>query len=209
MIEILKRMGLPVVPNLKYILKKCNTNRFLYLQSKKTDAGKANRKPCKRKRKVDEHKARRLFVQESAMVHDMGLNPNQKMQMQINGPQKDSQGERKSVPAPASDVIITSSDKCHSHSDPEQLDYDYEESADCDDLNVYPCTCPNYPRHKWYCPDNVSNRKRANDGYVTRYFLDSTTQTNFSFGEVFFSVACHKIMGKVPQPRLLVLRVLW
>uniref|UniRef100_A0A1X7V772 Uncharacterized protein n=1 Tax=Amphimedon queenslandica TaxID=400682 RepID=A0A1X7V772_AMPQE len=51
-------------------------------------------------------------------------------------------GERKSDPAHASDVIINSSDECHSESDSEQLDYDYEESADGDDLNVYLCSIP-------------------------------------------------------------------
>ena len=76
-------------------------------------------------------------------------------------------GERKSDPAPASDVMLTSTDECLSESDSEQLDYDYEESTDSDDLGIHPCTCPNYPHHKWHCPDNVRNRKRANDGCVT------------------------------------------
>uniref|UniRef100_A0A1X7VW83 Uncharacterized protein n=1 Tax=Amphimedon queenslandica TaxID=400682 RepID=A0A1X7VW83_AMPQE len=79
------------------------------------------------------------------------------MQMRINGPQEDNSQDlstkkslvcRKSDPAPSSDVMITSSDQCHSESDTEQLDYDYEESADGDDLGVHPCTCPNYPRRK-------------------------------------------------------------
>ena len=181
MLEILKRMGLPVVPQLKYILKKCNTARFSSLRNQKTDAAKAKRKLYKRKRKVDEHKARRLFVQKSAMVHGYGCDeaetPIKKCKCGSTDHKRTTHkscplrsafyGERKSDPAPASDVIVTSSDECLSESDSEQLDYDYEESTDSDDLGVHPCTCPNYPRHKWYCPDNVRNRKRANDGCVT------------------------------------------
>uniref|UniRef100_A0A1X7VTM0 SWIM-type domain-containing protein n=1 Tax=Amphimedon queenslandica TaxID=400682 RepID=A0A1X7VTM0_AMPQE len=170
--------GPSFVPNMKYILKKY---RFLYLQGKQTDAGKAKRKLYKRKRKVYEHKAKRLFVQESAMVHDYwsdeGKTPIEKCKCGSTDHKRTTHkncrlrkvlyGERKSDPAPASDVIITSSDDCHSESDFEQLHYHYEDSADGDDLNVYLCTCPNYPRHKWYCPHNVRNRKKANDGCVT------------------------------------------
>ena len=181
MLDILKRMGLPVVPQLKYILKKYNTGRFLSLQNQKTDAAKAKRKLYKRKRKVHEHKARRLFVQKSAMVHGYGCDeaetPIKKCKCGSTDHKRTTHkscplrsafyGERKSDPAPASDVMLTSTDECLSESDSEQLDYDYEESTDSDDLGIHPCTCPNYPRHKWHCPDNVRNRKRANDGCVT------------------------------------------
>uniref|UniRef100_A0A1X7VUT5 Uncharacterized protein n=1 Tax=Amphimedon queenslandica TaxID=400682 RepID=A0A1X7VUT5_AMPQE len=122
MLEILKRMGLPVVTNLKYILKMSNTNRILYLQSKKTDAEKAKRKLYKRKCKVDEHKARRLFVQENAMVHEYGSDeaktPIEKLKCGSTDHKRTTHkscplrkvlhGERKSDLAHASDVIITS-----------------------------------------------------------------------------------------------------
>ena len=63
--------------------------------------------------------------------------------------------------------MIASSDENVSETDSELLDYDDVQSAGSDDVDVCSCTCPNYPRHKWYCPDNVRNRKRANDGSIT------------------------------------------
>ena len=34
-------------------------------------------------------------------------------------------------------------------------------------MAVESCACPNFPLHKWDCPDNVKNRKRAMDGSLT------------------------------------------
>ena len=71
-LDILKRMHLPVLDNLQYILKQLNVVRFSCLQSKKTDVAKAKRKLYKRNRKVFEHQRRKLFVKNSAMNHDYG-----------------------------------------------------------------------------------------------------------------------------------------
>uniref|UniRef100_A0A1X7SXU9 OTU domain-containing protein n=1 Tax=Amphimedon queenslandica TaxID=400682 RepID=A0A1X7SXU9_AMPQE len=71
-LDILKRMCLPVVQNLPSILEKLNADRFFDIESKKTNVAKARRKLYKRKRKVFEHQRRQLFVKESAMNHDYG-----------------------------------------------------------------------------------------------------------------------------------------
>ena len=179
-LDVLKCMDLPEVPNLKYILKELNEDRFLYLQNQKTDEAKSKRKLYKKHRKVDEHQARMLFVQKSAMMHNYGFDEDE-AQTSIKkckcGSTDHKRTNHRSCPlnngrktideAPANDDMIASSDENVSETDSELLDYDDVQSAGSDDVDLYSCTCPNYPRHKWYCPDNVRNRKRANDGSIT------------------------------------------
>ena len=179
-LDVLKCMDLPEVPNLKYILKELNEDRFLYLQNQKTDEAKSKRKLYKKHRKVDEHQARMLFVQKSAMMHNYGFDEDE-AQTSIRkckcGSTDHKRTNHRSCPlnngrktideAPANDDMIASSDENVSETDSELLDYDDVQSAGSDDVDLYSCTCPNYPRHKWYCPDNVRNRKRANDGSIT------------------------------------------
>ena len=176
----LKCMDLPEVPNLKYILKELNEDRFSYLQRQMTDEAKSKRKLYNKHRKVDEHQARMLFVQKSTMMHKYGFDEAETSSTKCKCGSTDHKrtnhrlcplnnvlsGRKAIDEAPANDDIA-SSDENVSETDSELLDYDDVQSAGSDDVDVYSCTCPNYPRHKWYCPDNVRNRKRANDGSLT------------------------------------------
>ena len=160
-VDLLNRMDLPVVPNLPYILKELNEKRFSYLQSKKSDAAKAKRKLYKKRRKVHEHQRRRLFVQKSAMKLKYGSDeedtPIRKCKC---GSTDHKRTIHKSCPLNNNafeDIDPATEDDVSSVSEPdsEPLDYDDVESED------ESCSCPNYPRHRWDCPDNVRNRKRA------------------------------------------------
>ena len=171
-LDILKRMHLPVLDNLPNILKKLNVDRFSDLQSKKTDVAKAKRILYKRKRKVFEHQRRKLFVKNSAMIHDYGdvsMEEDVSVKKCKCGSTDHMRTSHKSCPlrraCDTATGVDTSSDDNVSKSDNEQLDYDDLESSLSDDMVVESCICPNYPCHK--SPENIRNMKRAMNGSVT------------------------------------------
>ena len=168
-LDVIMCLDLLEVPNLKYILKELNEDRFLYLQRQKTDKAKSKRKLDKKHCKVN---ARMLFVQKSTRFDDAetsitkckcGSTYHKRTNHRLCPLNNVLSGRKAIDEAPPNDDIA-SSDENVSESDSKLLDYDDVQSAGSDDVDVYLCTCPKYPRHKWYCPDNVRNRKRANDG---------------------------------------------
>ena len=175
-LDILERMCLPVVQNLPSILQKLNEGRFFDIQSQKTNAAKAKRKLYKRKRKVFEHQRRQLFVKGSAMKHDYGGDASTEEVIADASTDKCKCGStdhrrisHKSCPLrracePATGIDascdIDASKSDDNVSENEDDHYDFESSLS-DEMAVELCACPNFPRHKWDCPDNVRNRKRA------------------------------------------------
>uniref|UniRef100_A0A1X7UQ68 Uncharacterized protein n=1 Tax=Amphimedon queenslandica TaxID=400682 RepID=A0A1X7UQ68_AMPQE len=67
--------------------------------------------------------------------------------------------------------IDTSCDINASKSDDNVSEYDDDyynfECSLSDKMVVESCACPNFPCHKWDCPDNVKNRKRPMDSSLT------------------------------------------
>uniref|UniRef100_A0A1X7SIU3 Uncharacterized protein n=1 Tax=Amphimedon queenslandica TaxID=400682 RepID=A0A1X7SIU3_AMPQE len=181
-LDILKRMCLPVVQNLPTILEKLNADRFFDIESKKTNVAKARRKLYKRKRKVFEHQRRQLFVKESAMNHDYGRDASTEEVIADASTDKCKCGStdhrrtsHKSCPlrrtCDTATGIDTSCDINASKSDDNVSEYDDDcydfECSLSDKTEVESCACPNFPCHKWDCPDNVRNRKRALDSSLT------------------------------------------
>ena len=181
-LDILERMCLPVVQNLPSILQKLNEGRFFDIQSQKTNAAKAKRKLYKRKCKVFEHQRRQLFVKGSAMKHDYGgdasteeVIANASTDNCKCGSTDHRRTSHKSCPLrrtcdPATGIDascdIDASISDDNVSENEDDHYDFESSLS-DEMAVESCACPNFPHHKWDCPDNVRNRKRARDSSLT------------------------------------------
>uniref|UniRef100_A0A1X7UCX7 Uncharacterized protein n=1 Tax=Amphimedon queenslandica TaxID=400682 RepID=A0A1X7UCX7_AMPQE len=181
-LDILERMCLPVVQNLPSILEKLNADRFFDIKSKTTNVAKARRKLYKRKRKVFEHQRRQLFVKESAMNHNYGRDASTEEVIADALTDKCKCGStdhrrtsHKSCPlrrtCDTATGIDTSCDINASKSDDNVSEYDHDcydfECSLSDKTVVESCACPNFPCHKWDCPDNVRYRKRAMDSSLT------------------------------------------
>ena len=178
-LDILERMCLPVVQNLPSILQKLNEGRFFDIQSQKTNAAKAKRKLYKRKRKVFEHQRRQLFVKESSMyggdVSTEEVIADASTDKCKCGSTDHRRISHKSCPLrrtcdlatgidASCDIDASKSDDNVSENEDDHYDF---ESSLSDEMAVESCACPNFRRHKWDCPDNVRNRKRAMNSSLT------------------------------------------
>uniref|UniRef100_A0A1X7UJI1 Uncharacterized protein n=1 Tax=Amphimedon queenslandica TaxID=400682 RepID=A0A1X7UJI1_AMPQE len=163
-----------------------NADRFFDIESKNTNVAKARKKLYKRKRKVFEHQRRQLFVKESAMNQDYGRDAFTEEVIADASTDKckcSSTDHRrmshKSCPLRRTCDIATAIDTSCAINASKSEDNVSEYDDDCydfgcslsDKMVVESCACPNFSCHKWDCPDNVRNRKRAMDSSLTRSAL--------------------------------------
>uniref|UniRef100_A0A1X7VJL3 Uncharacterized protein n=1 Tax=Amphimedon queenslandica TaxID=400682 RepID=A0A1X7VJL3_AMPQE len=158
-----------------------NAGRLYDIGSKNTNVAKARRKLYKSKRKVFEHQCRQLFVKESAINHNYGRDASNEEVIADASTDKCKCGStyhkrtsHKSCPLKRTCHTATGLDiSCDinaSKSDDSVSEYDDYYDFECslsDEMVVESCACYNYPSHKWDCPDNVKNRKRAMDSSLT------------------------------------------